>query len=145
MKRRLGALLPLALGLVWMVYALMSFPFGRLNQPGPALWPTFVAGFLVVASLALLLTERDDEDYEPFTERWRVVALGAASIASFIVLMELVGFPLAAVLVLVFWCRFLGKESWRLSVTVGVAGTATFFVVFGLLLGVPLPTIGILM
>lgn len=142
---RLGALIPLVLGLVWIVYGLMSFPLGQLNRPGPAMWPTIVGAFLVVTSLVLLLTQQSKEDYEPLTKRWPRVALGASSVGAFIVLYELVGFIVAAILMLVFWCRYLGSESWRLSGTVAVAGSLGFYAIFGLLLGVPLPATGVIM
>ncbi len=142
---RLGALVPLALGLLWIAYALTSFPLGQLNRPGPAMWPTIVGTVLVMTSLVLFFTGQDKEDQEPFTTRWPMVAMGAGSIGAFIVLYEVAGFIVGAILVLLFWCRYLGSESWRLSVTVAVAGAGGFYAIFGLLLGVPLPATGILM
>jgi putative tricarboxylic transport membrane protein len=136
---RLGALIPLALGLVWIVYALTSFPLGQLNRPGPAMWPTVVGTGLVVTSVVLFFKERDNSDYEPFTRQSGRVALGAGSVAVFIILYGLVGFIVASFLLLTFWCRYLGRESWRLSLTVAGAVTLVFYVLFGQLLGVPLP------
>ncbi|HYH32924.1 MAG TPA: tripartite tricarboxylate transporter TctB family protein [Pseudonocardia sp.] len=138
--RRISALLPIGLGLLWIVSAVMSFPLGSLGEPGPALWPVIVGVLLVVMSLVLLLTERDGEDYEPFTRRSRLVALGVTSTAIFIVVFEYVGFLAAGFLLMLFWTRFLGRESWRLSLLVSAGTALAFYQIFGPMLGVPLPS-----
>lgn len=137
--RRIDAFLPLVLGVLWVVYALQSFPLGGLSEPGPALWPVIVGVLLAVLSVILLLTE-DTEDHEPFTRKARLVALGVVSTAVFIVIFEQVGFVVAGFLLLLFWMRYLGRESWKLSLIVAAGVTLVFYYVFGPLLGVPLPS-----
>lgn len=136
--RRVDALIPFVLGVLWVAYAVASFPLGGLHEPGPALWPVIVGVLLVAMSVILFVTE-DTEDHEPFTARSRFVALGALSTAVFIVLFEQVGFVVAGFLLLLFWARYLGRESWRLSVAVAAGVTLAFYYVFGPLLNVPLP------
>ena len=137
---RLGSLIPLALGLVWIVYALKSFPLGGLSNPGPALWPVMTGAVLALTATVLLVTERDNDDYEPLTKKSVLVALGAGSTAVFIVLFEQVGFIVAGFLLMLFWCRKLGHESWRLSLAVSAGVVLLFYEVFDPLFGVPLPS-----
>lgn len=135
-----GAFLPMALGLLWVYFAFSSFPVGSLREPGPALWPVIVGIFVAVMSLNLWLTERDDTEYEQFTNRSKLVALGAAATAIFIVIYTYVGFIEGGFLLMLFWCRFLGKETWRLSLIVAAAASLLGYLIFGELLGVPLPS-----
>jgi putative tricarboxylic transport membrane protein len=134
-----GALVPFALGSVWVGFANASFSLGDLREPGPALWPTMVGGFLAAMSVILWLTERDDTEYEPFVKKSKFVALGAISTAVFIVIYENLGFLVGGFLLMLFWCRYLGRESWRLSLVVSAATAVLGYLVFGELLGVPLP------
>ena len=134
-----GALLPLVLGVLWIWFAYSSFPLGGLREPGPALWPVIVGVFVALISLTLLLTERDDAEYEPFTSKGKLVAAGALATAVFIMIYTYVGFLVAGFLLMFFWCRFLGRESWRLSLIVAASTSLLGFLIFGELLGVPLP------
>ncbi|SOD98996.1 tripartite tricarboxylate transporter TctB family protein [Blastococcus haudaquaticus] len=134
-----GALLPLLLGLLWVYFAYSSFPLGDLREPGPALWPVIVGIFTALISLNLWLTERDDTEYEPFTSRSKLVPLGAIATAIFIVIYTYVGFLVAGFLLMAFWVRFLGRETWRLSLVVAAATSLLGYLIFGELLGVPLP------
>jgi putative tricarboxylic transport membrane protein len=135
-----GAFLPMVLGLLWVYFAWSSFPLGDLREPGPALWPVIVGIFIAVISLNLWLTERDDTEYEQFTSKSKLVALGAAATAVFIVIFTYVGFIEGGFLLMLFWCRFLGKETWRLSLVVAAATSVLGYLIFGELLGVPLPS-----
>lgn len=136
---RLGSIVPLLLGVFGLCYSYFLLPLGRLTNPGPGLWPFIVSAFIVLASLILLVTDRDREDYERFTARTRYVGLGIVSIGLFIVLFKQIGFIIPGFLTLVFWLRFLGKESWRMTLIVSVLVTIGFYLLFVTLLGIPLP------
>ncbi len=135
-----GALLPLVLGLLWIYFAYASFPLGGLREPGPALWPVIVGAFTAAISLLLWLTERDDTEYEQFTSRSKLVALGALATAVFVLIYTYVGFLVAGFLLMLFWVRFLGRETWRLALIVAAATSLLGYLIFGELLGVPLPS-----
>jgi len=136
----IGALVPLALGLVWVYSAVSSFDLGGLRDPGPALWPVVVGVFTAAMGLLLWLTERDDTEYEQFTSKWKLVVLGAVATAVFIVIYTYVGFLVAGFLLMAFWCRHLGKESWRLSLIVAASSSILGYMIFAELLGVPIPS-----
>ena len=135
---RIGGLAPLSLGVVCLFYS-YSISLGRITNPGPGLWPFIVSAVIVVASCVLLFTERSGEDYEPFTGKTRLVVAGAVSAGVFIYLFQWFGFIVPGFLTLVFWLRFLGNESWGLTLSIAALVTAAFYLLFATLLGIPLP------
>jgi putative tricarboxylic transport membrane protein len=134
---RIGSIAPLLLGVVCLFYS-YSLSLGRITNPGPGLWPFTVSAVIVVASLVLLITERS-EDYERFTGKTWLVVAGALSTGVFIYLFQWFGFIVPAFLTLVFWLRYLGKESWKMGFGLAALVTAVFYVLFAILLGIPLP------
>lgn len=134
---RIGSIAPLLLGIACLFYS-YSLSLGRITNPGPGLWPFTVSAVIVVASLVLLITERS-EDYERFTGKTWLVVAGALSTGVFIYLFQWFGFIVPAFLTLVFWLRYLGKESWKMGFGLAALVTAVFYVLFAILLGIPLP------
>jgi putative tricarboxylic transport membrane protein len=130
--------IPVALGLVTLWYA-RGLGFGRLGDPGPGLWPSIVAVLLVLAGAAIAARARVARDTEAFTRGTATVVVGAASLAVYTYLFELVGFEIPTVLLLALWLRFLGGESWRVTAMVSVLATAGAYALFITGLGVPLP------
>jgi lysylphosphatidylglycerol synthetase-like protein (DUF2156 family) len=136
-----GSLVPLAVGVASLVWA-TQLGVGSPTQPGPGLWPFAISVVLAASSVVLLVFGRGRrEDYEKFTRGALTIALGVVSLGLFMVLFQRVGFELPTLLVLVFWLRFLGGESWRTTVLVAVGATAVFYVLFIVALGTPLPHI----
>ena len=134
---RIGSVAPLLLGIACLFYS-YSLSLGRITNPGPGLWPFTVSAVIVVASLVLLITERS-EDYERFTGKTWLVVAGALSTGVFIYLFQWFGFIGPAFLTLFFWLRYLGKESWTMGFGLAALVTAVFYILFAILLGIPLP------
>lgn len=135
---RLGGVVPLLFGIFSIVYS-YTLGLGEPARPGPGFWPFIASCAIVVASIALLLTEHSSEQYERLTARARFIAYGVASIVGFILVFQLLGFIIPALLLFVFWLRFLGGESWVITGLLSVLFTAGFYVLFDQLLGVPFP------
>lgn len=135
---RLGSVVPLLLGIFGMVYS-YTLDLGEPAQPGPGFWPFIASSVVVGASIALLLTEHSSEQYERLTARTRFIGYGVASVVAFILLFQLLGFIIPALLLFAFWLRFLGGESWGMTVLLSVLFTAGFYILFDQLLGVPFP------
>lgn len=136
--RHLGGLIPLLIGLGLLIYS-YTLSLGELTNPGPGLWP-FIASFVIVlSSIAILATENDSEDYEAFTSGIKAVGLGLLSLCLFIPLFAYLGFIIPAFLLLTFWLRVLGNESWSLTLLVSVVCAIGFYALFDLALGVPFP------
>lgn len=135
---RLGGVVPLLLGIFAMIYS-YTLGLGDPAQPGPGFWPFIASCIIVGASIALLLTERSGEQYERLTARSRFIGYGIASVVAFILLFQLLGFLIPALLLFAFWLRFLGGESWPMTGLLSVLFAAGFYILFDQLLAVPFP------
>jgi hypothetical protein len=122
-----GAIGSLALGL------------GRLTQPGPGLWPFVVSVVVTVLSLVLAVVGRRGTDTEKFSRSSVLTGVAVLSLVLFAVALPLIGFEIPSLLLAFVWLRFLGKESWVPSVVISVGTVAAFYVLFVLVLQIPLP------
>ena len=100
---------------------------------------------LIGAGLVLLIGFRRADDCERFGRGTLTIGFGAASLGAFVVLFggfggwPGVGFELAAVALLVFWLKVLGRESWRATVLVTVGCTVALHLLLIELLEAPIP------
>ncbi|MFF5992665.1 tripartite tricarboxylate transporter TctB family protein [Prauserella flavalba] len=111
---------------------------GSFTDPAPGLWPFIVSALIIVTAAALLFTE-DSTTYERWDRRTLRVVAGLTSLAVFVVLFQLLGFLLAAGLLLLVWMRFIGHESWRTALPLAVGGAVVLHVLFTDIFGVPFP------
>ena len=135
--RRTAPLILLALGL-GAASGSWQLKLGTLHHPAPGLWP-FIISMAIIISAAALIVWPGDEPTETWSRRSLSVAAGVASLGAFVVLFELIGFFIPAVLMLLLWLRVFGRESWRWTLVFAVAGPAALYVIFDRLLGVPFP------
>ncbi|WP_219463927.1 tripartite tricarboxylate transporter TctB family protein [Nonomuraea rhizosphaerae] len=135
--RRAGGVVTLVLAAAGAVLA-SRLPLGTLTDPGPGLWPLAVALATALASLAVIVTDVPD-DYEGLAGGGRRIAVAVAAVAVLVVLFTTAGFILSGLACFVFWLRFLGRESWRLTAIVSAGGVGVLYVLFALVLRVPLP------
>jgi putative tricarboxylic transport membrane protein len=136
LRRLVTGGVPLALGAAALVAA-RDLPVGTLTQPGIGMWPFIVSVLLVTSSAIVLLTPNDDG--EPFSRSSRRIAVALVALAVFVVLFSRFGFVLPASLLLVFWLRWISRESWRMTLVVTVVAVATLYTLFVTGLGVPFP------
>jgi putative tricarboxylic transport membrane protein len=132
------ALAVVALGAATIAGAL-TLDVGSAATPAAGMWPLLIGGVLVVLGLALLPLVRRTADAERFTSASWLVAAGLASMLVFVALISVIGFEIPALLVMFVWLRFLGHESWRLSVITSLAVVAGFYLIFVAALSVPIP------
>ncbi|WP_049561475.1 tripartite tricarboxylate transporter TctB family protein [Nonomuraea sp. SBT364] len=133
-----AALVALAVGVAGAAgsYAL---GLGELTQPGPGLWPFAISVVIVVLSVTLAVTGRSLEDAERFSRSSLLTAGGLVTLVLLAVLLPLIGFEIPSLLLMFVWLRWLGKESWRSSIVVSVCTVAAFYLLFVVLLQIPLP------
>lgn len=136
--RLAGALLPLALGLGTFVYA-VGLGVGDPRDPGPGLWPAMTSAAIVVCAILLLLRERDERDYEKYSRGALMNIFGVVSLVVYVLLLQYTGVEIATLAVTFFWLKVLGKESWRTSVLLSLAITASVYLLFITVLGAPIP------
>ncbi|MFI7124467.1 tripartite tricarboxylate transporter TctB family protein [Nonomuraea sp. NPDC050153] len=133
-----AALAALAVGVAGAIGS-VALGLGRLTQPGPGLWPFAISVVIVVLSAVLVVTGRKLEDTERFSKASLLTAGGLVTLILLAWLLPLIGFEIPSLLLVFVWLRWLGKESWRTSIVVSVVTVAAFYLLFVVLLQVPLP------
>jgi putative tricarboxylic transport membrane protein len=117
---------------------------GSVHKPGPGFLPFCAAAILGAFSLALvpLAHFKRSGEPEPWHEPGRIVAVFAALLA-FGLLLEWLGFVLAAFLFVAFLLRLVEGRGWRFSIGVALAVAAASYLVFCVWLSAQLPLLGI--
>ncbi|ONI80136.1 hypothetical protein ALI22I_42735 [Saccharothrix sp. ALI-22-I] len=116
-----------------------SLGVGSARVPDSGTWPLLVAVVLVGLGVALLVTVKKTSDAERFSRTSWLVAAGLATMVVFVLVIEHIGFEIPAALLAFVWLRFLGRESWRVSVVVSIGVVVVFYAVFVGALSVPIP------
>lgn len=126
-----------AVGVVAIILSL-GYGLGTGIRPGPGLWP-FIASVIMLGSTAVVAITDTLEEYEPWgTETVRtLVALG--SLVVFAVLFTMLGFTVPALLLMLLWLRMFGRMRWWTAVLLAAGGAIALFMLFDVVLGVPLP------
>jgi putative tricarboxylic transport membrane protein len=117
----------------------LKLGLGHLTTPGPGLWPFAISVVITVLSVALAFTGRHGTDTEKFSGASVMTGIAILTLVLLGVLMPLIGFEIPSLLMTFVWLRFLGKETWRSSVVISLATVAVFYVLFVVLLKIPLP------
>ena len=142
------AALALGLGIFVLVGAFAIRVPGTSSAIGPRAFPFLVSGILIVAAVTVLVDiwrgrlgeqdEGEDVDADRRTD-WITLAKLTAFIVAHIVLIPLVGWPLAAAVLFGGVAWTLGAKRWWVALLVGLALAAVVYLVFGLGLGLSLP------
>lgn len=133
-----AALVALAVGVLGAIGS-YGLGLGELTQPGPGLWPFAISVVIAVLSVVLLITGRGLQDTERFSRASLQTVIGLVTLVALAALLPLIGFEIPALLLMLVWLRWLGKESWRSSIVISICAVAAFYVLFVLLLQIPLP------
>jgi hypothetical protein len=117
----------------------LTLGLGRMTAPGPGLWPFVVSGLIAVLSVVLALVDRGGTDTEKFSRSSVLTAIAVLTLVLFAFALPLIGFEIPSLLLTFVWLRFLGRQRWFPSVAISVGTVAGFYVLFVLLLQIPLP------
>ena len=113
------------------------------NDVGLAFFPMVVAGLLIVLALILLLTSifKKVEEVSPgfFGRKQLKSYLAIGVILVYLIVMPYVGFCVSSALFLFVLIRLFGYHKYWLNAVVSIASSALIYVLFKLLLNVPLP------
>lgn len=134
-------LVSLAIALIATIFGVLAVQLGvgSFDNPGPGMWPLIVAIFVGASAIALLVTERDADDYDPLTRRSFIVIVGFLMMAAYIVGFTYVGMTLTSLVFSVVWLRFIARESWRVAWIAGIGFTVAVVGVFAIALRIPIP------
>jgi putative tricarboxylic transport membrane protein len=120
----------------------MKLPFGTVSAPAAGFFPLVLSALLALTSLfgfVGALRERQASLVEEQSLVWKKILLTLGSLLVFALAFEGVGYLVATLLFIIFLLRLVERKSWGLSLGVGVSAAIISYVIFGLILGTPLP------
>ena len=143
---RIGRAAAGALGLLFAILYLIegrNLEIGRLNAPGPGIFPLVVGVIFALVSAgviadALLTKDAGKATFPQGEDRKRLVTI-YSSFVLYAVLFNVIGFPLATFALVTLFTRIVGEISWQKAILCGVGTTLLMWVTFVILLGVRLP------
>ncbi|KXP09880.1 Tricarboxylate transport protein TctB [Tsukamurella pulmonis] len=117
------------------------------DSPGPTFFPWLlaIAGYALAVALAVQFVRNPDElarsetKFRTYTD-WMAAGWLVGGLVAFAVLLDVLGWILAAALL--FWCvtRAFNSKRPLLDVSAGLLLSSAVFLIFGVLLDVPLPS-----
>ena len=145
-RQRIAGYVLLAGGL-WFIYQSLGLSLGPQGQPGPGFLGFFLGLGLAVCAAGLILHNRGPEEGasglspKPFWSEgaWKKPVFALGALILFILMMWLLGALVTMVLFFLVWLRGIEKTNWVLASLVAVIGTASFYLVFAVLLQISLP------
>jgi putative tricarboxylic transport membrane protein len=139
------------LALVWLLLALFSsvafyeagkLPFGRLSAPGAGFFPKVLAAMLALVSFMGLLSTFGTNDLSTGSDlrlRWSKILLAVIMLLAFAALLESAGYLVTTFLFVLSLLRVVERKSWMQAGIVALSASSVSYIIFGLLLGTPLP------
>jgi putative tricarboxylic transport membrane protein len=116
----------------------IGYGLGTGTRPGPGLWPCIAAVLMLGSTIVVAITDRL-EDYEPWGKESVRTLIALASLVVFAVLFTLMGFTVPAMLLMLLWLRMFGQMRWLTAALLAVVGAIALFMLFDVVLGVPMP------
>jgi putative tricarboxylic transport membrane protein len=120
----------------------MKLPFGRVSAPAAGFFPAVLAVLLALTSF-FAFVEALRGSHEGAVQgkllTWKKIVLTLGSLLVFGFVFERLGYLLATFLFIIFLLRAVERQSWGWAISVALSASLVSYVVFGLLLGTPLP------
>jgi putative tricarboxylic transport membrane protein len=120
----------------------MKLPFGSVSAPAAGFFPLVLSVLLALTSLlgfVAALRQREASLVEEQSLTWKKILLTLGALLVFALAFERVGYLVATFLFIIFLLRVVEGKSWGLTLGVGLSAAIISYVIFGLLLGTPLP------
>ena len=140
----LARAVPLVLLVAAAVYLTLALrlPFGAAARPGAGFYPVIVAVFAIVVALAAAASAYRSAPGTAAIEldaasRRRVV-ISVVALVAFCLALPWIGYPVAALAFVTVILRYLGGR-WTTALLTGALSSAGSYVLFAVLLDVPLP------
>jgi len=126
---------------VYLILAL-RLPLGAAARPGAGFYPVIVAVFAIVVALAATVTAYrsapSSGTIELDSDSRRRVVISVVALTAFCLALPWLGYPAAAFAFVTVVLRYLGAR-WTAALLTGALSSAGSYVLFAVLLDVPLP------
>lgn len=138
----------LALFSVYLMWKSTELDVGYIagEGPGGGAWPFWLSGVMLVCTILIGLRgfRRQSvpaQSQEPLLDRYgrKMLLMVGGGIFGFIALIDILSMYGAMFVFLVYYLRFLGRHSWRLTMTFAIVVPIAFFFFFEALMRITLP------
>ena len=142
------AVLMAALSL-YLMYKSAELPIGWISGEGPGggFWPFWLAAFMFGSTILIAVNwfrrkSPPSQSEDPYLDSYgmKMFLLVGGGITGMIVLVEIIGMHLAAAVFLIYYIRFLGGHSWKVTLGISIPAPVITFLFFDIALRKFLPT-----
>lgn len=141
-NERWAALFLILLSVAVIYYSLTKLSLGSIGAPGPGFFPFICgAGILLLCVIWFIMNPRVDENTPVLWGKgvWIAPLSAMVLITLYTFGLEILGYCSATFIFLIVWQLAIAREKWLRTGIIAVIGTAAMYVLFGYLLGIPLP------
>ncbi|MDU4961967.1 MAG: tripartite tricarboxylate transporter TctB family protein [Sporomusaceae bacterium] len=132
----------MVLSIAVIYYSLNKLSLGSVKEPGPGFFP-FVCGtgITLLCLIWFAVNPRVEKEAAPLWEKgaWVAPVIAMALITLYTLGLETLGYYTSTFLFLIAWQLGIVREKWLKTGTIAIVGTAVMYVLFGYLLGIPVP------
>lgn len=141
-NERRANILMLVISVATIYYSLTKLKLGTIGEPGPGFFP-FVCGtgILILCLLWFVINPKVDTSAPVLWEKgnWIAPVIAMVLITLYTFGLETLGYCASTFIFLIAWEIAVAREKWLRTGIIAVIGTVAMYVLFGSLLGVPLP------
>ncbi|GGN33453.1 hypothetical protein FHR83_001630 [Actinoplanes campanulatus] len=117
----------------------LSLGAGSPSEPGPGTWPLIIGVLLTGLGIALAVQARGSREAERFTRGSLLVLAAVATMVVYVAVIATIGFEIPTALLALVWLRFLGRETWRVSIATSLGIVVVLYALFVGALDVTIP------
>lgn len=134
---------------LYLMFKSAELPIGWISGEGPGggFWPFWLAAIMLISTIWVIVNwfrraSPPSKSEEPFLDAYgvKMFILVGGGITGMITLVEIIGMHLAAAVFLVYYIRFLGGHSWKVTLSIAAPTPAVLFLFFDIALRNFLPT-----
>jgi putative tricarboxylic transport membrane protein len=140
--QRITGILFVAVGAYVTWYSIFKLDLGKIGKPGSGFFTLVCgAGILVLSAIWLFSNLRNQEDKGSLWAKrgWLSPLTAVASVFVYAFLMEPLGYIISTALFIILWQILVSRGKIKTIIIFAVIGTAAMYILFGILLSVPVP------
>lgn len=138
----------LALFSIYVMWKSSELNVGYISGEGPGggAWPFWLAAVMLITTGFIAFnwarrTSPQSQSGEPLLDRYgqKMLLMVGGGILGFVALVNVISMYGAMLVFLIYYLRFLGRHSWRLTLAVSILTPVIFFIFFEALMRITLP------
>ena len=130
---------------LWFLWGGLKLGVGDLHNPDAGFFPIIIGGVLSLLSVAFfiatLLGKGSVEQVSFWKEKksWKRVLAALLSLIFYNIFLDYLGYMTTTFLFFIYLLKFIGKKRWATSIVVAILASFLSYLLFHVVMGVPLP------